>query len=132
MSEFSHALGADPTTGAIPQKTLDWLAENLPDSGTSGSGIEYVSGIVTPDPAVAVHEYFTTGAATIDGVEYAAEQAVVLFRIQGTWVHKVVDLPRPPTVMLLDAHVSNLTGGSGSTTFNFTGSGTVPEDGLRC
>ena len=47
MSEFSHVLGSNPQTGAIPQVVVDWLADNLPDSGTSGSLIVRTSSLTT-------------------------------------------------------------------------------------
>lgn len=116
---------------STPPLNLPALADDIVarvNQALAGSGIEYVSGVVTPDPTVPVHEYFTTEAATIDGVEYDAEQAVVLFRVQGSWVHKVVALPRLPTVTFLGSHHGADT--TAATTFSFASSGVTTEAGL--
>ena len=39
MSEFTHLLGSNPTTGAIPQDVVDYIAAALPDSGTPGTTV---------------------------------------------------------------------------------------------
>ena len=67
------------------------LEETPPGGGVTG--VESVSGTVVLDGTGApVREFWTTGAATINGVSFSADTAVVFRRTAaGSWGYKVVD-----------------------------------------
>lgn len=109
---------------------VDALIEAAKNEAITESSVQYVSGIVTPDPlGLAVMEYFTIGPATIDNVPYEANTPVVLFRIGPRWVHKKISLPAIPTVSLLTSYLATIPDPTTQKTFTF-GSGVTAKSGI--
>lgn len=74
-------------------KALNLLAQAVVDGLGGGSGVREVSGTVTLDATgPRILEFYTVGAATIGGVQFPEDTAVVFRRTaDGAWSHLTVD-----------------------------------------
>lgn len=91
MSTYDRIVAADEDGDLAPAVLAKIVAAVSAPSGSTG--VESVSGTVVLDGTGApVREFWTTGAATIGGVSFSADTAVVFRRTAaGSWGYKVVD-----------------------------------------